>query len=267
MKRLLLAAVLFLAVQGFGQDIHAIEQDLLQKYDQIHHWSPYNNNENYSHHDSLEKANKVFHEALLHYTIACPATLDAPFRQLTKAGLTITTSDDGLFRIYSWDTETGGTLHYFSNIYQYKNAHGTHARPDPPPAPDDAEKYGVACYSNIYALPVNGKRYYLAISNAILGGKDQLQSIQAFSMTEHGLDDSARIIRTSEGLVSSIDVEYDFFSVADQPERPAHLIGYDSIKKIISIPAVKHDGTVTKGRLLYQFTGKYFKYIGSISPR
>jgi len=267
MKPLLSLALALFALSGFGQDLHAIEQDLLQKYDQIHHWSPYNNSENYNHYDSLEKANAVFKATLLHYATTYPATLNAAFRRLTKAGLMITTSSDSLFRIYSWDTETGGTLHYFSNIYQYKNAHGVHARPGPPPPPEDAEKYGVVYYSNIYTLPVNGKRYYLAISNAILGGKDHIQSIQAFAMTDRGLNDSARIIRTSEGLVSSIEVEYNFFSVVDTPERPVHLIGYDSAKKIISIPIVKRDGTVAKGRLLYRCTGKYFQYIGSIHPR
>jgi len=258
MRPLLSLAFIFLTLSGFGQDLHAIEMDLLQKFSQIQRWSAYRGGIDTSSYDSLEQANEKFEKALFHYASTNPNTIHAAFTQLKDSGLIIATSNDGRFRIYSWDTEQGGTMHFFSNIYQYKDAQGVYAHADPPREEGDP---GYFC-SDIYTLPAIGKKYYLAINQAIFSTKDCRQSIQVFAIAHHALDDSVRIIKTPNGLVSSIDVDYNFISVVeDHLERPVHLIDYDPVKKIIRIPVVKDNGTVTKGTLHYQFTGRHFQYI------
>ncbi|HVV04810.1 MAG TPA: hypothetical protein VHC96_11345 [Puia sp.] len=259
MTYLLFPAFILLTISGFSQGLGSLENNLLQKFNQIEHWS--RDSVTPGKYDSLQYANKVFQKTLFHYASTNPNTIHATFTQLKNAGLTIATSSDGLFRIYSWDTQTGGTMRFFSNVYQYKDEHGVYARADPQHTGDDAGAF----YSDIYRLPANGKIYYLAIYHAILSTKDCMQGIQTFSIRGHSLDDSVRIIKTSKGLANGIDFEYDFFSVVSRPERPVHLIDYDSAKRIIRIPVVTDDGAVTKRSILYRFTGQYFQHI-SQSP-
>ena len=72
--------------------------------------------------EKLSKANEVFEALLLKYT-KNPATLSYKFSELDKLMFNAM-SDDGKFRIYSWDTESGGTMHEFSRVYQYQGADG-----------------------------------------------------------------------------------------------------------------------------------------------
>ena len=51
------------------------------------------------------------------------STLDYKFSGLQES-MYIATSEDGNFRIYSWDTEDGGSMHRFSRVYQYRTAGG-----------------------------------------------------------------------------------------------------------------------------------------------
>ena len=42
------------------------------------------------------------------------------FWTIVKKYIDIVTTDDGLLRIYSWDTWLGGTMHQFENLFQFK---------------------------------------------------------------------------------------------------------------------------------------------------
>ncbi len=64
--------------------------------------------------EKLSKANEVFEEKLLKYT-KISSTLNYKFSELSDL-LVIATSDDGKFRIYSWDKEDGGTMHDYSSV-------------------------------------------------------------------------------------------------------------------------------------------------------
>jgi hypothetical protein len=71
--------------------------------------------------DSLAHANAMFAKKLSYYISKCPFTINQKFSSLANDHLDISTSNDGLFRIYSWDTWTGGTMHFFENVMQYKS--------------------------------------------------------------------------------------------------------------------------------------------------
>ena len=71
-----------------------------------------------------------------------------------------------------------------------------------------------------------------------------------------------RIFKTKTKKLNNISVEFDFFSVADRPERPLELISYDEKKKIIYIPVVNNNGKVSNKNILYQLKGGYFEFIG-----
>ena len=205
--------------------------------------------------DKLDAANKVFKEKLVNYTSSYLSTLTFGFNSL-KTMIDIVTSDDGLFRIYSWDTQQGGTMRDFENVFQYQF---------------NGEVYDMVSntgdgvfnpfYSEIFTLKANGNTYYLAINNHILSSKDVMQSIKAFTIEGCTLNENVKLFKTKTQLLNEINVGFDFFSVVDRPERPFRLIKYDPKNKIVYIPIVFGNGKVTDKYILYQFNGEYFEHI------
>lgn len=187
-----------------------------------------------------------------------PTTLNYPFNELIDSNFCyIKTSTDGRFRIYSWDTWTGGTMHFFKEIYQWKS-NGEVFTKVPHYEEGDTGRF---C-SKIFTVNINNQPNYLAITNAIFSTKDAMQSISAYTIEGNDLVDTVKLFRTKTKRLNSIDVEFDFFSVAERPERPLELITYDDKQKIIYIPVVDDQGQVTKRNLLYQLQGNYFEFIG-----
>ncbi|MFB6453879.1 hypothetical protein ACE38W_01310 [Chitinophaga sp. Hz27] len=187
-----------------------------------------------------------------------PATINYNFKRLQDSShCYINTSTDGNFRIYSWDTWTGGTMHFFNNIYQYKTEGNVftqtpaHKKSDP----------GMFC-SKIYAVIIKDKTFYLAIFNGIYSTKDVSQSIQAFTLTAGKLDDTVKLFKTRTQMLNRIDVPFDFFSVVDRPERPLELITYNETAQEIYIPLVDKNGQVTHSNLVYHLVDNVFEYIG-----
>ncbi|HEV8283176.1 MAG TPA: hypothetical protein VGQ09_02635 [Chitinophagaceae bacterium] len=211
----------------------------------------------YGNQDSLEFYSSAFTKKIIGYINKYPSTLAYPFQTIIDSNVcNITTSPDGLFRIYSWDTWLGGSMRFFNNIFQYKSGNTVYSKTF-----DLEEDYPSVFFSKIYTLKANNKTYYLAIGNGIYSNKDAGQSIKVFTIQNNRLNDTIKLIKTKSGLVNSIDLEFDFFSVADRPERPVKLIKYDANKKIIYIPIVYEDGKVTGRFILYQFKGQYFEHI------
>ena len=249
--------LLFATINLFSQTttIEQIENDLHKSYQKILFYRLGTDSIFW---DSLEIENKIFRNKLEQYTSKFPLTLTCNFDSLLKDNIDIVTSDDKLFRIYSWNTFLGGTMKDFGNVFQYKAADKVYSKI----AYDSAEEdVYIPFYSHIFTLKANGKSYYLAVNNGIYSTKDASQSIKIFTIENNSLNDTMKIIKTEEGLVNSIDVYFDFFSVIDKPERPLRLIKYDAKNKIIYIPVILGNGEVTDRYTLYQFTGQYFEYI------
>lgn len=187
-----------------------------------------------------------------------PATLNYPFKRLVDSNFCdVRTSGDSDFRIYSWDTWTGGTMHVFKTIYQWKSNGKVFTKV---PKYEEGDP-GTFC-SKIFTININGKPYYLAVTNGVMSTKDAMQSISTYSITGNKLVDTVKLFKTKTKKLNSIDVEFDFFSVVDRPERPLELITYDDKQKIIYIPVVGDKGQVTKRNILYQLKGSYFEFIG-----
>lgn len=235
--------------------LKAIEDDLHKSYLKLLDLKF--NNTSTSYYDSLETANNIFREKIQSYTSNYHLTLTYNFDSLRK-DIFIISSEDKLFRIYSWDTWLGGTMHEFANVFQYKSGEKVYSKL----LYDSTEEVAyIPFYSRIYSLKANGKTYYLAINTGIYSTKDASQSIKVVTIEHNSLNDKVKLIKTQSGLVNSITVEYDFFSVVDRPERPLRLIEYEPKKKIIRIPIVLENGKVTERFILYQFTGQYFQRI------
>jgi hypothetical protein len=211
--------------------------------------------------DTLTYYSDLFNKRMNKFIGTTPATISYPFKKLidSKACM-VETSEDGLFRIYSWDTWTGGTMHFYRNIFQYK--HGNTVKAFIPESEEpDPQNY----YSDIYTIKTPGnKTYYLAISNGRYSTKYMSQTIKVFAITRDKLDDKVKLIKTKSGLQNTIDIAYDFFSINDKLAYKDQLIHYDAAQKIIYIPVVHGDddnGQVSGKFIRYQFTGKYFERI------
>jgi hypothetical protein len=257
MKTILTTICTLFVLSALGQDQKSIEQALLKKFKKITYWADYKGDtDNLYKYDSLEKANEDFRKLLLKYTSQHPSTLTFAFKGLDEEGLSIATSVDGLFRIYSWDTYTGGTMHFFDNVYQYKANGKVFAK-----AIKESEDEGDPgyLYSSIYSLSSTGKTYYLGLRHAIYSSKDTYQGVKAFIISNNSLNTETKLIKTKTGLRNALGFEFDFFSVVDQLERPVRLIRYDAATKTLRVPVVLEDGKVTDKSMVYQFTGQYFE--------
>jgi hypothetical protein len=206
--------------------------------------------------DSLDKYSELLRNKAIEVLSKNPATLKYPFRMLIDSNeFEIVTSEDSLLRIYSWDTWTGGTMHFFNNIFQY-SYNGKVITEFLELTEDDPSGF----FSDIFTLTSGGKTFYLVINNGMYSSKDVGESIQVFAIEKGKLNQNVKLIKTSSGMTSIISVGFDFFSVANRSdERPVRVIKYDKNKKIIYIPVVYEDGKVTDKFIQYKFNGKYFE--------
>lgn len=250
---LLLVLTVFTGEKAFAQakDIASQENRLANLYSKLTSFIQVDD-------DSLSLYSDKFEKEFTSFIKDKPTTLNYPFNELIDSNFCyVKTSSDGRFRIYSWDTWTGGTMHFFKEIYQWKN-NGEVFTKVPNYKEDDAGRF---C-SKIFTVNINDQPHYLAVTNGIFSTKDAMQSISAYTIEGDELIDTVKLFKTKTKTLNSIDVEFDFFSVADRPERPLELITYDDKQKIIYIPVVDDKGQVTKRNILYQLKGPYFEFIG-----
>ena len=227
-----------------AQTHDAIEADLLKSFKKI----------DGSNQDNSE-ANEIFAKKLKYYTEIYPFTIGQDFTTLKAANLDISSSADGLFRIYSWDTWTGGTMHFFENVFQYKSGKKINSILDTPKGEGDNRPN----YHKVYTFENDGKTYYLSIFTFIESSRYYGEGIQVFDIESGHLNNDVRIIKTKSGLHSQLSYEYDFGSVIDGKVRPS--INFDSITKKIQIPVVVSNGRVTHDFIVYKFNGQYFERV------
>lgn len=232
-----------------------IEIDLCKSYNRLFK-NGFKINSNW---DSLVQQNRDFRSKIEKYTSLYPQTLTYNFDSLANTKVKIISAEDQCFRIYSWDTWSGGTLHYFENALQYKINDSVFSK-----IMADTSEYGenyIPYYSQIFTLKSQKETFYLAIGHGIYSNKDHSETLQIFSIKDGYLNDTVQLIKTEEGLRNSITVFYNFFSVVDRSERPVQTIKYKAEHKTISIPIIKDENEVTDKYILYKFTGKYFEKV------
>lgn len=184
-----------------------------------------------------------------------PESFRYPFKTLVDSQVCwVLTSADGRLRIYSWDTWTGGSMHFYKNVFQYKTAKGIRTF-----VQDFGDEDPGGYYAHLFTVKTAQQTYYLALSNSRLSNKDRTQNLEVFAITADRLDDKARLIKTKTGLQHDIGFEYDFFTIEDTGHFYDALIRYDPVQQIITLPVVYEDGQVTKNTIRYKFTGKYFE--------
>ncbi|THU32487.1 hypothetical protein FAM09_27220 [Niastella caeni] len=254
---MLIPIILFSGISRVvAQSPQKIEQELLSSFRQLQYWASYNDAHAKDRIDSIKQTNTFFRTKLLAFTAAERSTFTYDFKELEKEGLIIRTSEDGLFRIYSWDTGLGGPEHYFDAVFQYKANNEVFSRL----AHQEIDETG-KWYSRIYDLKTDTKTYYIGLYHEMHSTKDMVQGVKLFCIEDKEVNESVRLFKTTKGLANELGFAYNFLTVARRPERPAKLIYYDTEDDQLHLTVVKEDGTVTKQIITYQFTGKYFERI------
>jgi hypothetical protein len=238
----------FLSLSGFAQTPLQIETDLVSSFRKISYCAE-------KHDDAhVGNADDLFAKKLKSYAGKFPATMSYPFSQLKQESLTILTSADGLFRSYSWDDETGGTMRYFEHVCQYKSqtkieAIGGEPRPEGEVWPG---------YEGLYTFKTQGNTYYLAITVEIGSSKDLEKGIQVFSIENGKLNADTKIIKTKSGLHSKITYDYDLSRTSEKVKSEIH---FDPNNLSIYVPVVLESGRLTTNYIAYKFTGQYFERV------
>jgi hypothetical protein len=240
----------------FAQSTGAIEADLLKSFKQIDYWFQKKGDTTVNADDKLAEANDVFGKKLEEVTKKYPSTLNTPFNSLKKEHLDIFTADDGLFRIYSWETWMGGTMRDFANVIQYSIGQKTESV-----LLASSETSYVPFYSSLYTFKANHKTYYLGVYCTIYSTKDVGAGIKVFTITNGKLDDNVKLIKTQTGLKNKIYYDYDFLSVVDIAFDARPKITFDKTSQTIHIPLVNGNGQVTHKYIIYKFTGAYFERV------
>lgn len=257
MKTALCLIVSFLLITDivFSQTTNAVEIELLAHLENI---SKYGNYSGSTDEDQLYRENRLLKQKLIRYG-KLPALLRYDFLKL-KEKMNITTSKDSRLRIYSWDEETGGTMHDYESVFQYRGKSGkVYTWADQ--ATEDVD-IG-AFYHQVFQVNSMTGPIYMAVSTFIGSTSLSGQSIRTLKISGEILERDAKFIRTSSGLQNSVSFSYDFFSVVDHPERPIKLFSFDETKKTFRFPVVIEDEKTPQGRvtdkfITYQFDGKHF---------
>ena len=251
---ILLALLLVLHSASICQTPEAIEREYLVHLEDIGKFGSYAGGYD---EDKLLSANAELRRKLLDYGKRRDL-LSYEFPAL-KGEMWVATSKDGRLRIYSWDMQTGGTMHDFDAVYQYIGKGGkVHTW-----ATGDDEDVAGSFFPEVFQVSSRQGPIYLATSTFIGSTSMHGQSIKVIRIKGDVLDLNAKLIRTAEGLTNSVGFGYDFFSVVDRKERPVKLFEFNEARKEFRFPVVIEDektrlGRVTDRFITYRFNGRYF---------
>ena len=170
----------------------------------------------------------------------------------------IEASNDRRLKVYSWDTLSGGTMHFYENVYQYRAASGVESV-GTFYNEGDAQSF----VNQVYEVKASRGIVYLVTSTSILSSSLRGTSVAAFAIEGGRLLKDVKIFKTNSGEVGAIGFSYDFFSVANRTERPIDLFDFDSKQLTLSFPVVIEDektpqGRVTQRKIRYRFDGNHF---------
>lgn len=259
MKYRLTVVFLFVLSMGYGQGIEVFEKELNKVFAKVEYWTSHKydiENETVSPSDSLIKYNDNFENLLLNCTSSSVESILYDFKELTEKGLIITTSEDGLFRIYSWNTGEGGSMRFYRNVYQFREKGEIKSKVF------RLDTMDVSCFFyQINDIVSDNKKLYITQSKAILSGALSYHKVKIFSIDDFELNDQAKLIKTKSGVRNQLGYEVDYSSSSnrEQEKLPDSKIIYDKENKIISIPIILENGKITGKKIRYQFKGKYFE--------
>ncbi len=236
-----------------AQTVKAIEQDLLKSLKRIDEFAYLSKRTDETAFDSLINENIQLKEKLTEYALQSTEMMTYDFPALKIYSFYKATSPDKTFCIYSWDLQTGGSMHFFDNVYQYQQYGKLYATTV---AGEEVALGGF--YTEIFQLTDELNTFYMAVYHSILSGRDCYQAVHVFDFERDNFNPKFKKIKTNSGITHSAWFFFPFFSVVDRKERPVKLINYNKALQTISIPVVGTNGKVMAKTIIYKYDGDYF---------
>src|SRR4051812_37436745 len=207
MKRAVsLFVVMFaLSAMTYAQSLVKVEGELLSHIDKLAKASNYSGTRDY---DTLAKENLALQDTLLKYGTRADV-LTYKFPKLSKK-IYLTTSRDGKFRTYSWDSEEGGTQHDYVTVLQYRGKSGKVYAWSVPHTQNLEERGAGSFVHQIFQTDTTSGPVYLAVSTLIGSTSYAGQTISAYRVDGEKLDRAPKIIKTRSGITNSISFAFDF---------------------------------------------------------
>lgn len=233
----------------------SLEAELNKQFQKIYYWDGrHEMSDIIDTYDSMQRANNYILTQLVKQGYNNRAFFNYPFTSLSEY-LDVVSSKDKSFRIYSWDTYTGGTMHIFFAVAQYSGSGNkvfTQALTDT--TGDDPGLW----YSKIYAFSDKGRNYYFCVGSGKYSTTDLGQEVIVYAVKGSGLV-PATIIKTAKGLTNSIHISYDLSNLDGKTD---HSIVFDESSNELKIPVVNEKGKMSNKNIIYKFNGKYFERNG-----
>ncbi|WP_426669596.1 hypothetical protein ACPPVU_25695 [Mucilaginibacter sp. McL0603] len=249
----LLTLLCFITVDLSAQKPKKIKDDLLQSFREIDCWNAQKSTDSIGEvYDSLARANDNFYKKLKFYGERYPFTIEERF---PVEGLSCTSSD-GLFKIYSWDTDLGGLQHTFKNVIQYKWGERTNIVLD---TTRNGNNY-VCKYDRLYTLIVGNKTYYLATYFGIFSLNARGEGMRIFTIENGRLNDKVKLIKTKSGLTNKLYYSYDQH-LTNSDNMSEITLEYDPKAKTITFPLIAENMWATETYITYKFNGQYFEKV------
>lgn len=203
--------------------------------------------------DTMEMIN---HKLVRYLEKAClnnPGLLKADLKNIAEEQMNIQTSEDGVVRIYNWDTQTGGATAYYDALIQYKiddSTTGVTVLNDVSTQHGAGEPNTGAWYSRICTVQRrHNSTAYLLLSTAMYTPHSKESFLDAYTIQYRRLVPTHIFINKSKYLTS--------LSVAWQGSEFNPEIRVTADKKSIFVPVVDNfRQTVSDKYQLYLFDGR-----------
>jgi len=185
-----------------------------------------------------------------------PSSIQFKFDSLSNY-INILTSPDSLFKVYSWYTYNGGTMHFYRSIFQFKNQDKVYLKVEADSADIDPDNY--CKYFELKQLKILNKKVYIVKSVTNYSSNDYSYKIVAFEIDKNLLK-PYNLFQTKNKLISEIKVNFEVSKIGEEINDKLEIKINNSTSHIF-IPLINDDGSFKMKFLDYKFNGNYFKYV------
>lgn len=210
--------------------------------------------------DSLAIYNVELLHFLLDYFKSQPASIHTLFEQSIENGFYVSTSPDKHLRVYTWDTQEGGTMRFFNSLIQFTDGTRNGLYHDSLRSEGDN---GCLIYE-VNQVQINGIQHYLFSSVSIGSSAVYSYSIAAWMNDSNFQLVPSSIIQVDDEKSSMFHYEIDLANGANRKQSKAREnmeLTYDSENNRFSIPFITKKGKITSKRVVYSFNGLFFKRV------
>lgn len=188
------------------------------------------------------------------------ASLSCQYQRAQQEGLSFLSSDDKKFRVYVWDTATGGSMHDYAGYIQFVDAHNR-IHVTALQHKNDEEEPLHSFPTSLFTAKLNGKTHYMLVTTGVFSTMQRSQNLHVYRINKGKLI-NPKIIKTRTRFTSELGFGFNLFSLIDT-NRNRELFEYDHKRQRIRFPVVINNekypyGEVTNRWINYKFDGQYF---------